>query len=59
MGTDENQHIARVAELDQAKAELKELFPAMWKSIYDGCLDEGFTEAQSMELLKAFIARPV
>ncbi len=56
---DKENHIARIAELDQARAELKELFPSAWKALYDGCLDEGFTEAQAMELLKAFIARPV
>lgn len=47
---DNNRH-----DLDQKSALMGDLFPGLWKRIYDNLLVEGFTELQAMELLKAFI----
>ena len=51
----ERDDIARIALLDQAKAELSDMLPDLWKSLYDGCIDKGFTEAQSMSLVIAWM----
>ncbi|MCK9569130.1 hypothetical protein M0R72_09325 [Candidatus Pacearchaeota archaeon] len=43
------------AELDQAMAACAEMFPRMWRSLYEGLKSEGFTEEQAMRLLIAHI----
>lgn len=46
------------AMLDQAKAEIEEVLPGMWWGLYNGCVKEGFTELQAIDLVKAFIRKP-
>ena len=43
------------AELDQASSALSEMLPQLWRAMYLGLMFEGFTEAQSLELVKAYI----
>ena len=43
------------AELDQSRATFCELFPLLWKGLYDGLMREGFTEAQAMVLVEVYI----
>ena len=43
------------AKLDQAMAELNDVLPSLWRSLYDGCRREGFTRDQAMALVIAFI----
>ena len=43
------------AEFDQSAELLGEALPAMWKRIYDGCREQGFSEADSRDLLKTYI----
>lgn len=40
---------------DQNAAFLGDSFPPLWKRLFDGCVSVGFTELQSMELLKTYI----
>jgi hypothetical protein len=40
---------------EQSSTALSDMFPPLWKALYDKCIAEGFTEAQAMELLKVFI----
>ena len=47
-----------VAEMDQAIALLGDQLPRMWRSIYEGCLDSGFTEPEAMRMILAYIQRP-
>ena len=46
---------AERANYEQAEALLVELFPPLWRQLYDGCVKQGFTEEQSLALLKAYI----
>lgn len=43
------------AKLDQASATLVEMFPPLWRQLYDGCAKEGFSDSESLELVKAYI----
>jgi len=43
------------ALLDQATSSMGELYPGAWWSIYQGCLEKGFNEEQTMKLLVAYI----
>ena len=43
------------AELDQALAEVKEAWPAMFWGLYKGYQEQGFSEPQSFELVKTHI----
>ena len=47
------------AMIDQNIAEIAEGWPTVWHKLYLGCVEEGFTELQAMELVKAFIAKPL
>ncbi len=40
---------------DQQRALLLELLPPLWRGIYGGCLEQGFSEQQAREILKAYI----
>lgn len=46
------------AKLDQCKAEIGEVLPGMWWVLYQGCMREGFTEQQAMDLVRAYIEAP-
>ena len=43
------------AELDQAQAFLAEYLPPTWRNLYEGCKREGFSELESLGLLKTYI----
>jgi hypothetical protein len=43
------------SELEQSIAAMRELFPHCWRALYDGCISENFSEAQSMDLVKTYI----
>jgi hypothetical protein len=43
------------AELDQAAALLGDNLPILWYRLYQKCLDVGFSDLQSMEIVKAYI----
>ena len=43
------------ADLDQAAAFLAEAIPPTCRSIYTGLIQEGFTEAQAMDLVKTWL----
>lgn len=43
------------AQLEQSCATLSEFMPPLWRGLYDGCIASGFTDAQSIELVKAYI----
>lgn len=42
-------------KLEQAIAQAGEIFPRTWREVFNGCKREGFTEAESMDLLKTYI----
>jgi len=43
------------AEIDQAVAGLIDTFPHTWRLLYLSLLTEGFSESQSLELVKTWI----
>ena len=48
----------KIHEIEQNSAAAMETLPAltmMWGELYRGCLAEGFTDAQAMRLVIAFI----
>lgn len=47
----------QIHEVEQATAFITEHLPSLWRQIYDNCIKEGFTEKQSMELLKTYILK--
>ena len=46
------------SELDQALATMVDLIPRGAKGMYDGFIEQGFTESQAMELTKVWVANP-
>lgn len=51
----DSQKIPNLHELDQSIATIVEMFPIMWWGLYNGCVKQGFTEYQALELVKAYI----
>ena len=45
-------------QMDQAIAFFRNDYPKMLHSLYLGCVEEGFTEAQSMEIVRFYIQKP-
>ena len=45
------------AELEQSIAAQIEMFPPLWRGVFLGCKKEGFTDEQSMELVKTMIMK--
>ena len=45
------------AEMDQMSSTIAELCPPLWRALFKGCCREGFSEEQSLELVKAFILK--
>ena len=46
-------------ENEQVLAYIGDVLPRMWRSIYEGCIREGFTEQQAMEIVSDVIKTPV
>lgn len=46
------------AELDQAAEGILELYPRLWRRMYLKLVKEGFSEAQALLLVIAFIQKP-
>lgn len=46
---------SKQAQLEQDLALTQEFLPSIWRGLYDGCIDKGFTEEQSLALVKTFI----
>ena len=46
----------KMAKIDQGQAFLIEYLPKTWYGIYKNCIREGFTEEQTMSLLKSYVA---
>ncbi len=44
-----------IAKMDQAGAFLGDCLPKLWRRLYLGCIGEGFTEWQAIELVKAYL----
>lgn len=47
-----------IAEADQVFASMTKLWPGHWRAMYLAFVEEGFSETQAMELLKAYIQKP-
>jgi len=45
----------RLQELEQGIAGIRDVIPRMWRQIYLGCLDQGFSPRQSFALLQTHI----
>lgn len=43
------------AKLDQAIAKGTEMFPMVWRSLYENCLIHKFTEEQALKLVCTYI----
>lgn len=52
------ERLAKLAQRDQINAEIAAVLPDLWWQIYSGCVRNGFTPDQSMEILKALIQKP-
>ena len=47
-----------LADMDQANRMLCDALPGLWWGLYEGCLNQGFSEDQSLELVKEYIRKP-
>lgn len=45
----------RQRQLDEAVTQATDLFPPMWRSLHDKCRSEGFSDSESLQLVKAYI----
>lgn len=52
---EEAKRLQELSKLDQSMQTLVTHFPPLWRQLYLRLVDEGFTEAQAIELLKAYI----
>lgn len=43
------------SELDQASAAMVEMLPPLWRRLYQKCIEVGFTETASLQLVKTYI----
>ena len=46
------------AQVEQELMFMKEILPKAWWGLYEGCVKEGFSEVQALELVKAYIQKP-
>lgn len=42
-------------EIDQSAAFIGEQLPPVWKRIYDNCVAQGFSEVDSLQLVKTYM----
>jgi hypothetical protein len=43
------------SELEQNQALMIELWPPLWRQLYEALLEKKFTETQALELVKTYI----
>lgn len=46
---------SKQAQLEQDLATIKEILPAAWRGLYEGCIEKEFTPIQAFELVKTYI----
>ena len=46
-------------EWDEAITMMIDQYPKLWFGLYSDCIKEGFNAGQALELVKAFIAKPL
>jgi hypothetical protein len=51
----EDDHVKKMAEMDQAIEQLKETLPAITFSLYTALKEEGFSDADALELTKEWM----
>jgi hypothetical protein len=44
-----------ISDIEQARSALVELMPPLWKSLFDSCVSQGFSESDAMRLVCAYI----
>lgn len=44
-----------IAIWDQRAQYVGEVLPLFWRRIFDGCVDQGFSEQQSLDLLRDLV----
>lgn len=44
-----------ISDMEQAQEAIVELLPSLWRKMHIKMIKEGFTEEQSIELLKEYI----
>lgn len=52
---DDKRHNQRAHEIEQSLAGIRDVIPRMWRQIYLGCLEQGFSPRQSFALLQTHI----
>ena len=45
-------------EFDEASTIMVDQFPKLWRGLYQSCVREGFSHAESLQLTIAFIQKP-
>ncbi len=45
------------ASLDQQAAMIGDMLPPLWRRIYLGCIEQGFSDVDSLRLVIAYIAQ--
>ena len=45
----------KTAQMDQDIKLVAESWPPLWRGIYQGCIDCGFSKEESFELLKVYV----
>jgi hypothetical protein len=47
--------VRNIREFDEAETMILNKVPGLWRRLYERCMEEGFYEDQSMELVKTTI----
>lgn len=47
------------SEIDQELAQMRDFFPKVWWALYQGSKHEGFTDIQALQLVMAYIKKPL
>lgn len=45
----------KIAEMDQARAEVADVFPKLWWALFDQCVQQGFTRQEALTLLVVYM----
>ena len=52
----DDEHIRKQQEIDQnIELYFRDAYPRSWRALYEGCMSQGFSKEETMDLIKTYI----
>lgn len=53
---EQNEQNEKIRKMDEARTFVVDHYPRLWKGLYTGLVDEGFSETQALRILLTYVS---